>query len=292
MNRDEFVDLLARLVGDGLLDEEDALDLLREFDAGTLSDVWQLPLPPQEAIRRHDDLVVVAALALLLSLRRDRAQVVPASVGAPIPVTVTVPFTLTATVSTANTVQGAFEARVRALASQWTGNQITLAQWQTAMATEIEQHLVQQMAAGSRSQALSARQLQRLDDIMREQTAYLSRFADEIAGRQGAGQALSEAQIAIRSESYAGAGRGQFFREAEEADLEQGNLGAGYVVDYISRDDGSTCLNCLDAQRAGPYLPGEGPMPGEVCLGRSRCRCRREARLDMQAYQEIAGVVA
>src|SRR5262245_9764313 len=66
MNRDDFIDLLARLVTDGELSEAEASDLLRQFDAGTLADSWELPMPVREAIRKHDDRSIEEALALLL----------------------------------------------------------------------------------------------------------------------------------------------------------------------------------------------------------------------------------
>ncbi len=71
--------------------------------------------------------------------------------------------------------------------------------------------------------------------------------------------------------------------------VDDGTLGRGWVVDYISRDDVRTCTNCLEAQRQGPYLPGQGPMPGAVCLGRHRCRCRREYRYDPVMYARLTG---
>lgn len=83
----------------------------------------------------------------------------------------------------------------------------------------------------------------------------------------------SLAQIAARANSYLGDGWGAFFR-GEEANLSP-NF---WVVDYIARDDPITCTPCIQAQLGGPYLPGEGPFPGEVCFGRGACRCIRTPR--------------
>lgn len=64
---------------------------------------------------------------------------------------------------------------------------------------------------------------------------------------------------------------------------------AGYVVDYRAVDDRGTCDPCLQAEQNGPYLANEGPMPAAVCLGRGRCRCRRELVYDPAAYARLRG---
>lgn len=276
MNRDEFIDFLARLIADGLLTEDKATELIREFDAGTLADGWELPLPPERAIRERDDTAIATGIAIfLLLLGRQPGQ--------PIPDRISVGGTIV------NTIQAQFERQVRQLATQLASNQITIAQWQAQMIAQMQQHMAQQMAAASGLTTLNARQLQTMNRIMQEQTAFLSRFADEIAGRQGLGSPFSEAYLANRAEQYGGVGRGLFYQESELSLLERAEIGPDVVIDYESRDDRRTCSPCLEAERNGPYLPGQGPMPGEVCLGRNRCRCVRRPRADAQAYAELTG---
>lgn len=91
----------------------------------------------------------------------------------------------------------------------------------------------------------------------------------------------SEAAIGARLSLYSGSGRAEWFRGHEE------DTGEGDVVDYVSLDDNSTCYPCLLAEENGPYLPGVGPFPGEVCLGRGRCRCKRVVRHDPRAAKAL-----
>lgn len=52
----------------------------------------------------------------------------------------------------------------------------------------------------------------------------------------------------------------------------------GYVYDYIALDDNAVCSPCMDAEANSPYIGGQGPMPGQVCLGGGNCRCYRIGR--------------
>jgi hypothetical protein len=191
-------------------------------------------------------------------------------------------------------VQSAFEADVRALAGRYARGELALAEWQTAMGERLRSHLVQQVATGAGRANLTAAELGRIEQLAQRELAYLSRFADQIAVRNVIATPLSEAQIAVRSEAYAGTGRGEAFRAAEAEELR--NLpdgGAGWVVDYVSLDqDPNTCDRCLEADRRSPYLPGAGPMPGSVCRGRASCRCDRVPRYDLPAWERLTGRVA
>lgn len=91
----------------------------------------------------------------------------------------------------------------------------------------------------------------------------------------------SEAAIGARLSLYSGAGRAEWFRGDEEGATD------GDVVDYVSLDDAGTCTPCLLAEEQGPYPPGTGPYPGEVCLGRGRCRCKRVVRRDPAAARRL-----
>lgn len=274
MNRDEFIALLSRLVSDGEISEADAMDLLLQFDAGTLPDSWALPLPVAEAIRQgHDDKTTEAALLALLLLLSQNGQEMRLR-----------PFSPLLSEQLTSAIQDAFQARVDALAGQLARREIQLLQWQGQMMTEIESHVAQQMYLGNGRAALSTAQLQRLDRIVREQSAFLQRFADHIAMRAGQGRPWREEYVASRARQYGGVGRAEFFRAIEGRDTD-----AAIVVDYISRDDKFVCGPCLQAEDEGPYLPGTGPYPGEVCLGRDRCRCVRRRRYNPAAYARLTG---
>lgn len=267
MNRDDFIDLLARLVADGELSEDQAADILRQFDDGILADSWQLPLPLREAIRKHNRENERLALLALLALLSSKGQ--PALR----------PFSLLTGRRLADSVQGEFESRVDDLARLLTDGKLTLSGWQQGMLDEVERHVIQQMYLGNGTERLTRAQLSQLDTIMAEQGAFLQRFADHAALTAGQGQPWSEDYIANRSRAYGGVGRGEYFRSNELAMLARGDIGTDAKCYYVSRDDRSTCDPCLTAERRGPYEIGSNhPVPGEVCLGRSNCRCHLEYR--------------
>jgi hypothetical protein len=289
VDRNAVIDWLARLVEDGELTEADALDLLRRYDAGEIGDGWGLPLPPAEAVRGHDAERMGAAIGALLGLLAARERVMDQAAAQA--VMQTPALVLRPNVTSVTTIQQAYERQVRNLAMQLAQGQITPAQWHTNMVQALQTNLTQQMAAGAGTANLTTSMLARLDMTLYEQTAYLSRFADQAALRLAQGRPLSEAYLANRAEAYGGAGRGLFYDEQELALMDRNALEIGTVVYYISRDDAGTCVACLQADRYGPYLPGSGhPVPGRNCLGRSRCRCRLEYRLDPAAYQRLTGV--
>lgn len=272
--RDELLDLLARLVADGLLTEDAARELLAQFDAGELM-AWDMPLAPQAGgVRGFDSAAVAAALAALLLLSGNRRPVTPTALGPNLGIV--------------TTLQTSFGSRSATLAAQLATGQATVATWQQGMIQAIQSNLTQQMLAASGRTSLTARQMQQLDALLREQTAYLSRFADQIVLRAAQGQPFSADYLAHRSAQYGGAGRGLFFEESERAALENGDIGPGWLIYYISRDDRGTCMPCLSAERSGPYLPGTPhPQPGVVCLGRAACRCRIEWRYEPNLYRRM-----
>lgn len=92
------------------------------------------------------------------------------------------------------------------------------------------------------------------------------------------GNRVSRRAVSARAGHYGGPQRAEWYRGDER------NAPVGVVVDYISMDDDGTCGPCLDAEEEGPYLPGRGPFPGQVCLGLDHCRCERVARFAMAEY--------
>lgn len=219
--RDRLIEYLARLVADGFITEAQALQYIRDYDAGEL-DEFELPLAPDE-LPVEDDATEEIIAALILLLGRNEVQI------AAIPVQVQV--------AIINQVQDEFERVVRGLASRYSTGLMSLPTWQAEMMSAMRQHTAQQMMVGSRSTVLTPGQLARLDEIMRGEAAFLSRFADQIAAQGIEGALLSEAQIANRAVLYGGVGRGEAFRWSESVGVQ-----SGYVIDYISRDDIRTCL--------------------------------------------------
>lgn len=79
---------------------------------------------------------------------------------------------------------------------------------------------------------------------------------------------------ANRSTLYSGNIRGVLFRFIEMLNqIKYGAINPGWVAHYRPKGDKNTCKPCSAA--AGYYLLGHGPFPGQVCKGRSRCRCVR-----------------
>jgi hypothetical protein len=292
MSREEFINLLARSIADGAISEADARELLRRFDAGEIDMAGFVPIPPTQQESRVDGNLALAAFLSLLALAGRQAPAVVSlqTVTATLTLQVLQPARVSAIARTGliDAVQSAFEADVRALAGRYARGELALVEWQTAMGERLRSHLVQQVATGAGRANLTAAELGRIEQLAQRELAYLSRFADQIAVRNVIATPLSEAQIAVRSEAYAGTGRGEAFRAAEaEAGAED-----GVVYDYVSRDDNATCDRCLDADRRSPYLPGQGPMPGSVCRGRASCRCNRVPRYDLPAWERLTGRVA
>lgn len=274
MTRNEFIDWLSRLVADGEMTEDDAAAWLVAFDLGTLPAHWQLPQPVSEGVRGPDETARDAALIALLLLLARPGQPPPTQLR-PLP-------SQTATAQ-ADAVQTAFEQAAAQLAAQLANNSLTIAAWQTALLAEVERHILQQMMLANGNQALTPAQLARLERMVWEQSAWLQRFADQAALRFNQETPWSEAYLAHRAAMYGGVGRAEFYRSGEEA---QG-WGEGWVIEYIAVDDRGTCSPCHNAQ--GLYLPGQGPYPGEICLGRGACRCRRVAQHRPEIYVRLAG---
>jgi len=261
--RDRFIEYLARLVGDSLISESQAVGFLEDYDAGEI-DQLDLPVAPGD-IEDDPDWEVVALLLLLLL----KGQPFPAS-------------TTRAFAKTVDMLQDEFEDKVVNLARKYASRTIPVSVWQEEMYDAVQTHTAQQTMLGGGSTAVTPAQKQRFDDIMDEEEAFLSRFADRIAAGPLTGKQLSEAQIAARSSQYSGTGRGEAFRASEAMD----SL-IGWVADYITREDKYICGSCIVAGLMSPYLPLDGPYPGTVCQGRSRCRCTRKMRYDPITYDQL-----
>lgn len=146
--------------------------------------------------------------------------------------------------------------------------------WSGAMAASITGYLIAQVIAARGRPLLPTESLVLERGPILDQMDYLDGFTRHLRDHD-----VTEAYIISRAKLYGGAGRALWYRTAEEA------APIGWVVDYVSVDDSGTCLPCVVSEIQGPYLFGHGPFPGEVCLGRGRCRCRREPRFDRTAWE-------
>lgn len=188
-------------------------------------------------------------------------------------------------------------------------------EWHERMLERVRRDLLQQARLG-KGRRLTVQELEELQDVMDDQAERLKRFADEIAARnelaenaeaaarrqlreegeevtEEAVEELAEEfrarkmttdQVAARSRMYKGRGYETFWRKNEEQ-IE----GSDVVVDYRAVDDSATCGPCQAAEAGSPYLPGEGPMPGSICLGGGHCRCERTRRVDAEAAAQLSG---
>jgi hypothetical protein len=178
-----------------------------------------------------------------------------------------------------DSLQDTFEAQVTRLAGFLERTQ-NIRAWHQAMHTAVIEHLAQQAALGA-GRHLKKSEVKHVGEAIIEHSAYLSRFADEVAAKRLIGKPLSSTQIAARASQYSGAGRGLWYRMSEQA------AGEDVVIVYRARDDDRTCPECLEAARNSPYASGAGPMPGATCRGRSRCRCTREVRHDKRLAKQL-----
>lgn len=274
MTRAELVNLLADLVLRLVITEDEARELLVQFDRGEWVD---LPAPLAEAIapatQEEGDNAWLFALGLIglgAALQADAARQARRQIDE------------RNAVAARNRMRTAFEEEMQRLARQAAGNGDIIA-WQRQMNDAVSRYMLGQAQAG-RGRPLTGAEIAELSRQIQEQRAYVYRYAGEIAARRANGDPFGEAYLLNRNTQYGGAGWGLWFRGAE-ADVEP-----GWVVDYVARDDSRTCSPCLNAERNGPYLPGQGVFPGEVCLGRGFCRCERRRRYAPDEYRRLRGL--
>lgn len=288
MDRDNFLGLIQRALDDGTISPAEYQDLLDAYDAGELP--LDGPRPPAEEIRRPGAatfILIAIWLLATLSPGQDRPggrSATPQTIRSALAAS-----TRAGRLALAERIQDQFEEEIADLTQRLAAGRINLATWQQAAGDLIDRNLIAQTMAGSRSAALTTAQIGRLGTLIEQERAFLSRFADTIATRQALGRPLSAGAMIHRARSYAGTGRGEYFRAEEEAATQAGEEGEGIVIDYVSNDDDRTCGPCLDADGGSPYLPGQGPYPGQICLGGGACRCSRIPRYDPEAWAWLMG---
>lgn len=246
MGRKDFLQLLARSVRDGAITEGEAAQLLSRFDAGELNvGGTEMPLPESEVVKPaalSDIERAVAALLAIGSLKFLHRKVRQAR----------------------ETLQDTFQIRAATLAKRYTAGG-SLKDWQGAFRGSVVDNIIQQRAVGSGRIPTTAQ----VGKVTLEQSAYVSRFAEELALKKLAGEAPSYFQMAARSALYAGVGRAEGYRAEAEG------MPAGTIAQYVANDDGRACGPCSDAEGGYP-IDEPFPLPGEVCDGYGHCRCRIE----------------
>ena len=284
-DRDALIRLLADLVADGEITEEQAAGILLYLAELTGAETM-IPLPTSRPAPLSDD---------------DEAAILALIAGASAIAGITSAAELyrlgrrATRTAAADRLADLHEARAGSIARAMaeTGN---VRNFQAAAAILNRRHLAAQAGNGARGLPADLRAM--IAAVEAEQAAYLSRFVDQIAIRQIAGSLPRDLAAALglgalsaygaeylvnRMAQYGARGRALFFQAAEQYDGE--STGYGWIVRYIARDDDRTCGPCSEAQ--GYYLPGTGPYPGEICLGRHRCRCRREPVFAPDIYASL-----
>lgn len=251
MTREEFITALDLLIARGDLTTEDAQTLIALYDAGQLAPgaLW-LPADQATATTEDDN---EAALGIALAL------------------TLAGPYSEDTVAQIIDRLQDEAEARIAELSPTAAAGQI--AEWHEEMAGMIARLTLAGLYAAGQA---TPEALQQAQDEISEQLRWLYLFAAAAAANAALGRPWSPAYLTARSRLYLGMARARFYRQIEA----NAAYSDGWVIDYIAVDDPATCDPCSDAESAGPYLPGAGPMPGQVCEGGGNCRCRRVARYD------------
>jgi hypothetical protein len=158
---------------------------------------------------------------------------------------------------------------------------ITIREWQDAMAVELRRAHVQAMALGRGGwDQVTAEDWQRVADRLREQYGYLVGFAQDIEAGE-----LSEAQIRARSAQYEGAIWATFWMGLDVA------MGlAGFTEERRELGVAEHCGDCIVWASFDWQPIGSLPEPGERSVCGSNCRCRKVYRSPYRpGDEEFAG---
>jgi hypothetical protein len=257
----ELVAYLADLMAAGQITEAEAAALLARFETGTAPELADRPPDPEPD--RADWTAALLFVLLLLGANADR--------------------TLTAVQrrQARDVLRARFGADVTRLAGQVTAGTLGAGQWERNMQSVIMAYTLRMAVTGAGTLPQAATR-QRVAGRLPEQRVFLDRFTVQLAARQPGARPMSTASIAARAELYGGVAWGAFF--IGQAD----RLDQGWVERWVARDDGNTCGPC-SAVNGELFLPGEGPMPGAICLGRGRCRCERRPEFNPEAAARLRG---
>jgi hypothetical protein len=286
MTRPELAATLAALVANGDITQAQADEVLRLYDAGELTPAM-LPVTERRGMDSQDVATALGVVVLLLWSRFARSARLLMTAGSGIVVNnapAIVPSMARRRVR--DTLQRRFERQANTNA-ELIATGAGVAAWHTAMQDSVREHIAAQMVAGT-GRPLSAGEMTLANGLMIVQLAFLARFAVQVAVRWALGDPYSRDYIANRAGLYSGAGWEAWHRGNERVSAQEPFT----VVYYVARDDGSTCGPCATAAGDSPYLPGNHPMPGAVCLGRGRCRCTLRYDIDRAAWLRLQGRAA
>jgi hypothetical protein len=181
----------------------------------------------------------------------------------------------------------AFEAEVEGYARQLSSGRWSSERWHQGMRQRIAQLYLEQGVLGNGTGIITPSQALNINARLLRQNRFLKRFLAQVNQGLVQGKPFSARYTAWRSKLYGGDGVGVFWRTAEDALRRELEGKTGWVIRYVPLDDGGTCSPCREA--AGHYLLGSGPMPGDVCLGRQRCRCRRVRQYSPSIWKRLIG---
>lgn len=146
---------------------------------------------------------------------------------------------------------------------------ISLANWQTAMMTEIKNTNVASAALANGGWAqMTASDWGASGQLIREQYDYLRGYAAEIAN----GTQALDGRALVRSDLYADAANGTFWEMDKRSHLLDGYDMARRVLEV--KDEGN-CDGCIEAAAEG-WLPIDEVLPIGDAECMTRCRCSIE----------------
>lgn len=278
MSFDDYLNLLDRLIEDGAITLAEAEVLALQYDE---FDNIEPVLAPEDIQPWTENLnpiaLAIIASTLFIILRKHTSR---ASAGSTV-----ASLSYQRRTALFGSIQDSFKLESGKLARDLANGVLTPAQWQTAMNTSILSHFRSAAYAAYGTVSLTPAQEAAFLQAVRVQQAYLTRFADQYVLSQVRGAPWTEAYITNRAAMYGGA-----VRAFSTMALETGwGYGAGWVIQYSAQDDNRTCSECISAMQQGPYLPGRGPMPGDICLGKHYCRCTRYPVYDLSEYERLVG---
>jgi hypothetical protein len=160
---------------------------------------------------------------------------------------------------------------MNALTQSLIDNQITLANWQTGMMTEIKNTNVASAALANGGWAnMTQSDWGATGQLIREQYDYLRGYAKDIAN----GTQALDGRALVRSDLYADAANSTFWEMDKRSHLLDGYDIARRVLEV--KDDGN-CDGCIEAAAEG-WLPIDEVLPIGDAECMTRCRCSIEYR--------------
>lgn len=162
----------------------------------------------------------------------------------------------------------ATHAELESLTNRLYQGNITLPQWQSAVAQQLaDTHMAQSMFAVGGRANMTAQNWGRVGGVLRDEYRYLTNFANDIANGR-----VSQAQAVARIRQYGNATQQSYWRE-------YANASNGLI--HWELNPAEHCADCLSLATGSPYTASSLPTyPGAgetTCRGNCRCNLRRTA---------------